>query len=230
MIRKSPAFKGSQEIRLRRPIPVAGRLRWLVQFAQQPPKRWDSRSERKLIETLSSYVREVVLRRDPSGEVVDLQNLEQPDLPLRGDDDRKSFSEKVAMIRSTIYTMLTQHLSDEARRPAVSIRLCLAVDQDGYLTKTLEADDIREALAYVLILEIKEFGRRLRRCDAHHCGRIFVRQRRQRYCSVPCRNRATFRRWYRRHHNKTRRQRGVNQARALFLRRKAPHRRLVLRA
>jgi hypothetical protein len=117
---------------------------------------------------------------------------------MRGEDHRKSVGDKVALVRATIRTLLRQHLSKSARRPEAQVTLRLTVDGDGYLSKQYETHDVRDALAYVLVLELAQFSHRLRRCAAAKCQRIFVRERRQKYCSAACRNRTSFKQWYRR--------------------------------
>src|SRR5690348_13004433 len=184
MAREPRAASGPQEIRLRGGAPDAERLRWLVEFAQPGPRPLTSRAEQRLIGTLRVYVREVVLRREAIGRDVNPFNL-----PLRGEDDLKSVAEKLALIRSTIRTLLRQHLSHGKRRPEAHVVLHLAVSEDGDLSRQVETDDLRDAVAYVLMLELAQLGRRVRRCAHAMCQRLFVRERRQRFCSTICRNR-----------------------------------------
>jgi hypothetical protein len=185
---------GAQEIRLKGRRRDAERFRWLVDFAQPVFRPLTSRAERRLIGMLRVYVREVVLRREGMGQDVNPFNL-----PLRVEDDRKSVQDKLALIRSTIRTLLRQHLSHGKRRPEAHVSLRIAISEDGGVSRQIETDDLRDAVAYVLLLELAQFGRRVRRCANTKCQRLFVRERRQRYCSVVCRNRATFKRWYRLH-------------------------------
>lgn len=154
--------------------------------------RW--RAMKLRIGTLRTHVREVAVWRKGSGHDVNPFHI-----PLRGEADHKSLADKVALIRRTIRTVLRQHLSHEKRRPEAQVTLRLTVDQDGYLSKQYQTDDLRDAVAYVLLLELAKFGQRVRRCANASCRRVFVRQGRQRYCSVICRNRVTFKRWYHRH-------------------------------
>jgi len=142
---------------------------------------------------LRVYVREVVLRREGNG-----RDVNPFSLPLRGEDDHKSVAEKLVLIQKTIRTLLRQHLSHGTRRPEAQVVLRLAVSEDGDVSRQIETDDLRNAVGYVLMLELAQFGRRVRRCANATCQRLFVRERRQRYCSAMCRNRATFKRWYRR--------------------------------
>ncbi len=233
MVRKTRRPYRSQEVRLRGPTPVAERLRWLVDFAQQPSRPMTVHSARKLIERLGMSLREVILRREANGEIIDLRHSNLADLPFRGEDDQKSLAEKLALVRVTILTLLTQHLASDEQRPEARITLHLTANEDCAISRELETCDARDAAAYVMLLEIGEYGHRVRRCAAHKCDRIFVRQRRQRYCSVSCRNRATFRRWYRRQHRKIRREpkrNGAKHPRLLHTRRKVRNRRVVARA
>lgn len=184
-----------QEIRLKERTFEAHWLRWLVDFAQPVSRPLTPRAERRLIGMLRVSVREVVLRREGNS-----RDVNPFSLPLRGEDDHKSVAEKLALIRSTIRTLLRQHLSQGKQRPEVHVVLQIAVSQDGLVSRQVETDDLRDAVRYVMVLELAKFGHRVRRCANAKCQRMFVRERRQRFCSVACRNQATFRRWYRRHH------------------------------
>ena len=185
---------GGQEIRLKGRIRVAERLRWLVDFAQQPSGPAHSRTQQRLIEKLEGYLRGVGLRRKGTDEAVHLSQF-----LLQGRDDQTSVADMLALLRGTIHTLLKQHLSKGKRRPQAQVRLRLTVDGDGCLSTQYETDDVRDAVSYLLVMELAPFSHRLRRCAAPKCQRLFVRERRQRYCSVRCRNRATFQQWYRRH-------------------------------
>jgi hypothetical protein len=191
MTRKSSTSPALQEVKPKRAMAVTARIRWLVNFGQQPSGPINFRSKDRIIGTLGAHLREVVLRRERSGEVVEFAAL-----PLRGDDDDKSVGEKLALIRGTIQTLLKQHLSKRGPWPEAQVMLRLTVNGDGGLSRRYETDDVRDAVAYVLLLELGVSGHRLRRCPAAKCERLFVRQGRQRYCSAACRNRATFKRWY----------------------------------
>jgi hypothetical protein len=195
--RRTRKSHGSQEIQLRRPIAAAERLRWLVEFAQPPSRPMTHHAVRTQIVTLGTHLREVVLRHEATGEIVDLRHP-GADFLLRGVDAHKSLSEKLALLRGRIHKLLMQHLSHGGPRPQAQVRLCVTAHGDGNLVSHYETEDVRDAVAYVLVLELGEFGTRVRCCAESKCKRLFVRTRRQRYCSVKCRNRATFRRWYRR--------------------------------
>ena len=147
MFRKTRRSNGLQEVRLRGPIPVAERLRWLVDFAQQASGPMNARSARKLIGGLGAYLREVVLRREVSGEIVDLRYPELTDLPFRGEDDQKSAAEKLALVRATIHALLTRYLSDGEQRPEARVVLRLSANADGMVSTQLETDDTRDAAA-----------------------------------------------------------------------------------
>lgn len=185
---------GAQEIRLKGRRPDAERLRWLVNFAQPEPRHITSGAEKRLIGRLRVYAREVELREKGNG-----RDVNPFTLPLRGQDDYKSVAQKLALIRSTIRTLLRQHLSHGKQRPDLHIGLRLTVNEDGDVSRHIETDDLRDAVAYVVLLELAQFGRRVRRCANAKCQRLFVRERRQRFCTAACRNKATFRLWYRRH-------------------------------
>jgi hypothetical protein len=165
----------------------------LLDFAQ-PGRQSVKLREQLQVGMLRVYVREVAIWGSGIGRDVNPFNI-----PLRGEADKKSLTEKVAIIRSTIRTLLQQHLSKGKRRPHADVRLHMAISQDGKIVKKVASDDLRDAVRYVMVLQLAKFGHRVRRCANAKCQRFFVRVRRQRYCSATCRNRATFKRWYQRH-------------------------------
>src|SRR5690242_8396670 len=85
-------------------VAVSGmkRLSWLVAFAQQTVGRIDPARERRLIRSLGFCLGDVRLRREDSGEFVDLSALtwsvQCVDLPLRREDNDKSLVEKLVLI------------------------------------------------------------------------------------------------------------------------------------
>jgi predicted RNA-binding Zn ribbon-like protein len=103
------------------------------------------------------------------------------------------------LIRVAIHTVLRQYLSGGAGRLQLEAVVTLRRRVGAFVRDQAEAHDLRDALAYVLLADLSEYGERLLCCAASRCGRLFVRERRQRYCSVSCRNRTSFQRWYRRH-------------------------------
>lgn len=54
---------------------------------------------------------------------------------------------------------------------------------------------------------LKEFGPWIVRCEAQDCRRLFLRTRRQAYCSPECSQRVRSKRWYEAHQDKAREQR-----------------------
>ena len=184
------------------------RLRWLVDFAQQASGPTDPEPERRLIRTLGVCLREVTLRGGGDGQVVDLSQTAPTTLalPLRGEDHQKSVAEKLALIRVSVQTLLHQSLVSVVGQAGLQAVVTLRRTwTGGWVQDQPEAHDLRDALAYVLLADLATFYERLSRCAAPGCGRLFVRERRQRYCSVSCRNRTTFQRWYRRHRQAGRR-------------------------
>jgi hypothetical protein len=67
-------------------------------------------------------------------------------------------------------------------------------------------------LCVVALLE--RFGHRLYRCQQEGCGRLFLKTKRQTYCSAACSQRERSRKWYRRNREvaRARRQNGYAQA------------------
>ena len=208
--RKTPRFTVPPE---KPPVPLlfgVARLRWLVEFAQQVSGPMEPKEERRFIRTLGVCLREVTLRREDDGQVVILgESASTPSvaLPLRREDHQKSVAEKLALIRVSVQTLLSQALPSVVGRTDLQAVVTLRRTGGGdVVSDQPEAHDVRDALAYVLLGELATFGHQLLCCAAPGCGRLFVRERRQRYCSVSCRNRTTFQRWYRRHHKAGRRQ------------------------
>ena len=99
------------------PVPLlfgVDRLRWLVEFAQQASGPMEPGPERRLVRTLGVCLRDVTLRREDDGQIV---TLGAPDsrtpivaLPLRREDQHKSVAEKLALIRVSVQTLLSQAL------------------------------------------------------------------------------------------------------------------------
>jgi hypothetical protein len=185
-------------------VAVSGmkRLSWLVAFAQQAG-RIDRVQEHRQIKSLGFCLGDVRLRREDSGELVDLCALtsraQGGDLPLRHEDNDKSLVEKLALIRSAVHTLVRGYLAGHQEQEALEAVVILRRRLGALVRDEPEAQDLRDALAYVLIADLTQFGERLLACKDARCRRLFVRAGRQRFCSGPCRNRATFRRWYRRH-------------------------------
>jgi hypothetical protein len=179
------------------------RLSWLVAFAQQASRRMNAARERRLIRSLGFCLRDVTLRRDGSGEVVDLCALtpddQSFDLPLRRDETHKSVVEKLALIRFAVHTLVRRYLAHRPGQKEVEAVVVLRRRLGSFVRDQPEAHDLRDALTYVLIADLTQFGERVLSCRDPRCRRLFVRTGRQRYCSASCRNRATFQRWYRRH-------------------------------
>ena len=121
------------------------------------------------------------------------------DLPLRRQDHDKSLGEKLALIRRAVHSLLRRYLAGREGQETLEAVVILRRRLGACVRDQPEAQDLREALAYVLIADLTLFGERLRACKAARCRRLFVQSGRQRYCSGACRNRATFQRWYRQH-------------------------------
>lgn len=185
---------------LRMPVSGLTRLRWLVAFAQQTSGRVDGPQARRLIRSLGFCLWDVQLRREDSGQLVDLAAVTSTvDLPLRRQDHDKSLDEKLALIRRAVHSLLRRYLAGREGQETLEAVVILRRRFGAVGRDQPEAQDLREALAYVLIADLTLFGERLRACKAARCRRLFVQSGRQRYCSGACRNRATFQRWYRQH-------------------------------
>ncbi|MBK5282654.1 MAG: CGNR zinc finger domain-containing protein [Nitrospiraceae bacterium] len=186
-------------------VAVSGmkRLSWLVAFAQQAAGRMDPARERRLIRSLGFCLGDVRLRREDSGELVDLSALTSSaqgiDLPLRRTDNVKSLVEKLVLIRAAVHTLVRRYLAGRQEQEEVEAVVILRRRLGALVRDEPEAHDLRDALAYVLIADLTQFGERLLSCRDARCRRLFVRTGRQRYCTGSCRNRVTFQRWYRRH-------------------------------
>ena len=208
MPRKTPRSTRPPEEPPVQPLFGVARLRWLVEFAHQASGPTDPGPERRLIRTLGVCLKDVTLRAESDGQIVDLSQTEPTTLalPLRGADHQKSVAEKLALIRVSVQTLLRQSLVSVVGQTALQAEVTLRRTWSGdCLQDQPEAHDLRDALAYVLLADLATYYQRLSRCAAPGCERLFVRERRQRYCSVSCRNRTTFRRWYRRHRKAGRR-------------------------
>ncbi|MCZ6800491.1 MAG: hypothetical protein O7F12_08395 [Nitrospirae bacterium] len=181
------------------------RLRWIVEFAQDQVEPNEPLTIRPLVQALGKYLDGVHLCNADDGkdhdEFTTYWNPEESlDLPMRGEDNRKSWVEKLALVRTNVRTVL-RNLVVTPKGDAV--RLTAEVTQQrvwegGQLRDTLEAQGIREGLIFCLLNDLASAGKDLQRCPAKNCSRIFVRQYRQNFCSASCRHRTNFKAWYHR--------------------------------
>jgi hypothetical protein len=71
---------------------------------------------------------------------------------------------------------------------------------------------------------VEEFGGLLALCSAQDCGKIFVRERRQQYCSARCSQKVRSATWYHKHREKATMARRLRYERTL----RANNRRLIV--
>jgi hypothetical protein len=181
------------------------RLRWIVDFAQDQSEPHDTLSIRNLIQALGNYLDGVTLcNSDRDNEGLGLLTYWDPeqslDLPMRGEDSRKSWEDKLALVRSSVRKVLRDFLEPPQN---AAFRLTAEIIQqrvweEHQLKETLIAQDVREGVVFCLLSDLAAAGRVLLKCPAEKCPRMFVRQYRQNFCSTSCRNRTNFRAWYQR--------------------------------
>ncbi len=92
------------------------------------------------------------------------------------------------------------------RLPAQIQRVDLT-DVDGRTIKRVYGAEWPDWLWLAIAAALEEFGSRIERCQASDCGRLFLRTRRQAYCSTECSQRVRSKRWYEAHKDKARAQR-----------------------
>ena len=185
-------------------------LRWLVEFAQATGVPREVVAIRVLHAQLGAYLQGLVIRCEgDDGEhephQLILGDPQCPDeLPLRGADNDKPLDEKVALIRTALLRTLTDvlHPREEGLFPLTAELTVQRVLEKGQLREERIAGDVRDALQFRLLEDLSERRALLRVCAGKDCGRFFVRQHRQDYCSASCRNRTNFRGWYERKKDK----------------------------
>ena len=125
-------------------------------------------------------------------------------IPLHGADDQKLLDEKVALIRTALLRTLTDVVQPREPRlvPLTAELTVRRVLEEGQLSEERIASDIRDGLKFRLLEDLSERRVLLRVCAGKDCGKFFMRQHRQEYCSTSCRNRTNFRGWYARKKDK----------------------------
>ncbi len=183
------------------------RLRWMVEFAQDQSEPTDTVSIRALIQTLGRYLDGVTLSNpDREDGDLELSNYwywkpdQSLDLPMRGEDNDKSWELKLALVRTGVRKVLRDFLEAP---PGVAFRLTAEVTQqriweENQLKETLIAQDALDGLVFCLLKDLASAGKDLQKCPAENCSRMFVRQHRQNFCSSSCRHRTNFKTWYHR--------------------------------
>jgi hypothetical protein len=78
---------------------------------------------------------------------------------------------------------------------------------DGQTIKRRYGSEWPDWFWLALAAALEEFGERISRCEASDCARLFLRVRRQAYCSAECSQRVRSRRWYQAHATEARAQR-----------------------
>ena len=91
------------------------------------------------------------------------------------------------------------------------------VGKHGVLARTVVAARWPASFWWAVILLLEQYSGRIRRCQARQgstrCGRLFVRTRRQTFCSKACARRELARRWYEAHRAEAQRRRRATYAR-----------------
>ena len=185
------------------------RFRWLVEFAQTTGVPREAVAIRLLHEQLGAYLEGLFIRcegddADHEPHRLRLGDPQCPELPLRGADNHKPLDEKVALIRTALVRTLTDVLLPR-ESPLVPLTAALTVQrvlEEGQLREERIASDVRDALQFRMLEDLAEERGRVKVCAGKDCGRFFVRQHRQEYCSTSCRNRTNFRSWYARKKDK----------------------------
>jgi len=181
-----------------------------VEFAQDQSEPTDTVSIRALIQTLGRYLDGVTLSNpDREDGDLELSNYwywkpdQSLDLPMRGEDNDKSWELKLALVRTGVRKVLRDFLEAP---PGVAFRLTAEVTQqriweENQLKETLIAQDALDGLVFCLLKDLASAGKDLQKCPAENCSRMFVRQHRQNFCSSSCRHRTNFKTWYHRKKN-----------------------------
>ena len=185
------------------------RFRWLVEFAQTTGVPREAVAIRLLHEQLGAYLEGLFIRcegddADHEPHRLRFGDPQCPELPLRGADNHKPLDEKVALIRTALVRTLTDVLLPR-ESPLVPLTAALTVQrvlEEGQLREERIASDVRDALQFRMLEDLAEERGRVKVCAGKDCGRFFVRQHRQEYCSTSCRNRTNFRGWYARKKDK----------------------------
>ena len=190
------------------------RLRWLVEFAQATGVPRDLVAIRALQAQLGAYLEGLLIRCEGDGANHEPHRLKLGDpqclnVPLHGPDDSKPLDEKVALIRTALLRTLTDvvHPREPRLVPLTAKLMVQRVLEEGQLREEWIAGDVRDALQFRLLEDLFEKRALLRACAGKDCERFFVRQHRQEYCSMSCRNRTNFRGWYARKKDKKQAQR-----------------------
>lgn len=182
------------------------RLQWIVAFAQDQVEPTNPLAIQELHQELGLYLDGVLLNCE-GGEhgqphLVRLGDPQTPDeIPMRQEDNDKSFEDKLALIRSSLRRVLHQFF--KPLKPPIGLVANITQQlrlEDLKLEDRLIAADIREGLRFRLLQDLAAVGSALQQCLAPDCFRLFVRHHRQQFCSASCRNRTNFQSWYQKKH------------------------------
>ena len=181
------------------------RLRWIVEFAYDQSEPTDTLTRRSLVQALGKYLDGILLSNpDEDDGDLELATYWDPEqslnLPMRGEDNNKSWENKLSLVRSSVRKVLRDFL--EAPQ-GVAFRLSAEVThqwiwEDEKLQENLIFQDICDGLLSCLLNDLASAGKDLQKCPADNCPRLFVRQYRQNFCSSSCRHRTNYKAWYHR--------------------------------
>jgi hypothetical protein len=187
------------------------RLQWLVQFVEMDldtlrPWAWS-----KLREDLAAFLRAPWHHLHREGSHLQMTNDQMLVLPTDWDDyPDETLRALHRDARTIIHGMVLASREGTDERPlSVSLSLDLGLDatwdtMGGRARKPtlIAAGAVRDLFLLVTFMLLKEVGTdHILRCP--ECGRPFYRGKNQRYCSRPCVNRVSQRRYQERHANAT---------------------------
>jgi hypothetical protein len=181
------------------------RLRWLVEFAYDQSEPTDTLTRRSLVQALGKYLAGVFLSSaEGDDEELGISTYWNPDesldLPMQGEDSRKPWEDKLALVRSSTRKVLKDYVEPPqfgARQLTAELTLMRFLKEEQ-LKETLIAQDIREGVVFCLLKDLASAGKDLQKCPAENCPRLFVRKYRQNFCSASCRHRTNYKAWYHR--------------------------------
>jgi hypothetical protein len=187
------------------------RLHWLIAFARTP------------IATLTSSEREAVAKEVRAfaafrvhGVVTETESV----LPAPADLTVRA----VIALQSELGSMLNTLWPPNPAIPSVAFRL-KAPSTGMFVARTTGTDQVQAVTTavwpstfwWVAVSLLQAHGTRIRRCMARTgattCGRLFVRTRRQIFCSPACSRRERARQWYETHQTDERERRRAAYAR-----------------
>jgi hypothetical protein len=127
---------------------------------------------------------------------------EFPPVPAEG--EIRAFHAQLREILNALWSGSGEHPGGLVRIPAAVQHVYLHLTLDSRGIKRIYGSGWPAWLWLAVAAVLEEFGSHIKRCQAPHCGRLFLRIRRQAYCSVECSQRVRSRRWYEAHQNEAR--------------------------